>query len=198
MGCGPPGGEHHQLDDEEPRIRLVTLNDGTPVPTRRITPDDAPALQLFHLKLSNYSVYLRHIHALPRLSDNQARYFTDLKEAERFAIVALDPEDQSEIIAVVRFEGSIGSTRAEYAALVTDAWQGRGLGSALTRDLIQVARQRGVTCLYATVLPENVRMLGLLRDLGLPERLRFEDGVAEVELDLTGAGDSEPEALARQ
>jgi hypothetical protein len=33
-------------------------------------------------------------------------------------------------------------------------------------------------------LPENVRMLNLLRDLDLPERLRYEDGVEHVEIEL--------------
>jgi len=34
-------------------------------------------------------------------------------------------------------------------------------------------------------LPENTRMLSLLRDLGLPERLRYEDGIEYVEIDLS-------------
>jgi GNAT superfamily N-acetyltransferase len=163
----------------------VTLDDGLKVPTRRIAPGDAAALQRFHLGLSDYSIYLRHIHALPRLSDTQLKYFTDLDGIQRFAIIALDPGNPTEIIAVVRYEGAAGSDRAEYAALVTDAWQGKGLGTALTRDLIAAARRRGIRSLYATVLPENIRMLSLLRDLGLPESKRFVDGVAEIEVDLS-------------
>jgi hypothetical protein len=37
-------------------------------------------------------------------------------------------------------------------------------------------------------LPENTRMLNLLRDLGLPERLRYENGIEYVELELAGHG----------
>lgn len=172
--------EHSPVD----QIFDVVLDDGTTVPTRKIQASDAPALQRFHRTLSDYSVYLRHIHALPMLSDVQAAYFTNLDLLERFAIIALDPANPSEIIAVVRYEGEPGANRAEYAALVTDAWQGKGLGSAMTQDLIRAARTRGIATFYATVLPENVRMLRLFRDLGLPINIRYEDGMAEVEIGL--------------
>lgn len=183
-----------EMESEVPEIRMVTLLDGSEVPTRGIRSGDAAALQRFHRRLSDYSIYLRHIRALPNLTDAQARYFTELGHARRIAIVALDPGDLSEIIAVVRAEGSPDDGRAEYAALVADAWQGRGLGTALTRDLIQQARQRGITSLYALVLLENVRMLSLLRDLGLPEQMRFEGGIAEVEMDLMSPAEPHPGA----
>ena len=180
--------------DRETQIKpYVTLRDGAHVPFRPIAPSDAPALQRFHLGLSDYSVYLRHIHALPRLSDTQARHFTEVDQVQRFAIIAFDPDAPTEIIAVVRYEGSVGSNRAEYAALVTDKWQGRGLGTALTLELIRAAQRHGITCLYALVLPENVRMLRLLRNLGLPERVKYEDGAAEIEIDLTGSVDPQLE-----
>jgi RimJ/RimL family protein N-acetyltransferase len=169
--------------------QAVILNDGRRIPVRPIRPADADALQRFHLKLSDYSIYLRHVHALPRLTDDQLAYFTQLDGVYRFALVALDPESPDDIIAVVRYEGSPGSDRAEYAALVTDTWQGKGLGSALTRALIQAALERGIRHFYALVLPENIRMMSLLRDLGYPERMRFEDGVAEIDVDLTQPDD---------
>jgi L-amino acid N-acyltransferase YncA len=68
---------------------------------------------------------------------------------------------------------------------VEDRWQGRGLGLALTRRLIEAALKRSVRSFTGIVLPENTRMLHLLRDLGLPERLRHEDGTDYVEIDLS-------------
>ena len=103
---------------------------------------------------------------------------------QRYALVALDPDRPGELVAVVRFDRERGTDRAEYAAVVADRWQGRGLGREMTLRLIAAARRKGVRRLYAFVLPENARMLGLLRDLGLPERIRFADGVDRVEVDL--------------
>jgi RimJ/RimL family protein N-acetyltransferase len=88
------------------------------------------------------------------------------------------------LIAVARFDREPGTDRAEYAAVVTDTWQGHGLGLALTRRLIEAARRRGIRTFSALVLPENLRMLNLLRDLGLPERIYHEDGVECVEVAL--------------
>jgi hypothetical protein len=55
----------------------------------------------------------------------------------------------------------------------------------LTRRLIEVALKRGVRTFTGIVLPANTRMLHLFRDLGLPERLRYEDGTDYVEIDLS-------------
>jgi hypothetical protein len=55
---------------------------------------------------------------------------------------------------------------------------------ALTRALITAALRRNVRVFTGMVLPENARMLNLLRDLNLPERLRYDDGVEFVEIEL--------------
>ena len=62
---------------------------------------------------------------------------------------------------------------------------GEGLGLALTRRLIDEALKRDITVFTGVLLPENTRMLNLLRDLGLPERLRYEDGIEYVEIELS-------------
>ena len=106
----------------------------------------------------------------------------------RFALVAFDPERPEEIIGVVSFDREGTSERAEYAAEVEDRWQGRGLGLALTRRLIEAALKRDVRVFTGVLLPENARMLNLLRDLGLPERLRYDRGIGYVEIELSPQG----------
>src|SRR3712207_7803681 len=112
-------------------------------------------------------------------------YTTLFRSMNRFALVALDPERPEEIIAVVSFDREGSTDRAEYAAAVEDRWQGKGLGLALTRHLIEAALRRGIRVFTGIVLPENARMLNLLRDLKLPERLRYEDGAEYVEIELS-------------
>src|ERR671919_1518393 len=150
----------------------IELLDGTSVPYHAIAPDNASALQRFHHRLSERSIYLRFFAAKPELSDREAVYFTNVDKINRFALVAVDPERPEEIIGVVSFDREGTTERAEYAAAVEDRWQGRGLGLALTRRLIEAALMRDVRVFTGVLLPENTRMLNLLRDLGLPERLR--------------------------
>lgn len=171
----------------ETHVALLTLPDGAMVPYRSIRPEDAPALQRFHANLSENSVYFRFFGFLRTLSDDMARYFTHLDGKDRVALIALDPVDPETIIGVVRFDRDAGTDEAEYAAVVTDRWQGRGLGTALTRELLALARERGITHLYAIVLPGNERMLHLFQDLHLPERAALEDGSVRVDLDLSRA-----------
>src|SRR5918998_863273 len=106
----------------------VELLDGTSVPYHAIVPENASALQRFHHRLSERSIYLRFFAAKPELSDREARYFTNVDRIDRFALVALDPERPEEIIGVVSFDREGTTERAEYAAEVEDSWQGRGVG----------------------------------------------------------------------
>jgi GNAT superfamily N-acetyltransferase len=168
----------------------VELLDGTSVAYHAIAPENASALQRFHHRLSERSIYLRFFAAKPELSEREADYFTNVDGINRFALVALDPERPEEIIGVVSFDREGTSERAEYAAEVEDRWQGRGLGMALTRHLIEAALKRGITTFTGIVLRENTRMLHLFRDLGLPERLRYEDGIEYVEIDLSPPQDT--------
>jgi GNAT superfamily N-acetyltransferase len=129
-------------------------------------------------------VELRYFGPLKGLSDEQARRFAEVDGRDRFALVALDPEDPDEIVGVVRYEREGGTNAAEYAALVEDRFQGRGLGIGLTRRLIEIARGNGVERMHALVMRENRVMLRLLRSLELPERRRLEDGAEHVEIEL--------------
>jgi len=163
---------------------ILALRDGTCVPVREIRAEDAAALQRLVGRSSERSIELRFFGPMQELSDEKARRFAEVDGVDRFALVALDPEDEDEIVAVVRYEREAGTDGAEYAALVEDRFQGRGLGIGLTRRLIEAARERGIERLHALVLRENRRMLGLLRSLEFPERRRWENGLEHIEIDL--------------
>ncbi len=163
---------------------VLALRDGVCVTVRGVRARDAAALQRLVARSSDRSVELRFFGPLKSLSDEQARRFAEVDGRDRFALVALDPEDPEEIVGVVRYEKELGTEGAEYAALVEDRFQGRGLGIALTRHLIEVARDNGLKRLHALVMRENAGMLRLLRSLDLPERKRWQDGAEHVEIDL--------------
>jgi RimJ/RimL family protein N-acetyltransferase len=163
---------------------VLTLRDGTCVRVREIRAEDAAALQRLVGRSSERSIELRFFGPMKELSDEEARRFAEVDGVDRFALVALDPGDEDEIVAVVRYERERDTDGAEYAALVEDRFQGRGLGIGLTRRLIEAARERGIERLHALVLRENMRMLALLRSLELPERKRWENGLEHIEIDL--------------
>jgi len=163
---------------------VLSLRDGVCVRVREIRLEDAAALRRLVVRSSERSVELRFFGPMRELSEEKARRFAEVDGRDRFALVALDPEDEDEIVGVVRYERVRGTDEAEYAALVEDRFQGRGLGIGLTRRLIEAARERGIERLQALVLRENRGMLSLLRSLEFPERKRRENGLEHIEIDL--------------
>jgi GNAT superfamily N-acetyltransferase len=164
--------------------QTLTLPSGAEIPFRVVRPEDAPALQRLHGRCGERTIYLRFFGSIEKLSDEKARYFASTDGVDHFGLVALDPQDQNEIIAVVRYARKPGDERAEYAALVEDRWQGEAVGASLTHRLIDVARGNGVSSFYALVKGENKRMLNVFRHLDLPEQERVEDGEKLVEIGL--------------
>jgi GNAT superfamily N-acetyltransferase len=162
----------------------LTLPDGTVVPVRAIRPNDARALQRLHRRLSVLSIRLRYHGGMKELRNRMAEQLACVDGVNRFALVALDPEKQDEVIAVVRFDRQGDTVKGEYAALVEDRWQGRGLGLAMSYQLIDVARDKGIRHLYGLVMLENKPMLKLLRSLNLPSREHRVGGTKYAEIDL--------------
>jgi acetate---CoA ligase (ADP-forming) len=142
----------------------AVLKDGRTVHVRPIAPEDLDGLLEMWGRLSMESIRLRFF--APRKMDReQMRYFVDVDYETRFAAVA---EQAGRIIGVSRFDIlPEDPSSAEFAVLVEDAHQGRGVGTALLRALMAPAADMGVTGFVADVLRENSRMLGVMRDAGL-------------------------------
>jgi RimJ/RimL family protein N-acetyltransferase len=173
-----------EMTNEWTEQKTLTLADGTRVPVREVWPEDAPALQRLFDRLSEHSVRLRYFGPMDELSDEKAQFIAEVDGTGRYALVALDPDDEDEIVALVGYDRGEDTHTAEYAALVEDRVQGRGLGLSLTRFLIEAARERDIRCFHALVLPENKQMLQLLRSLDLPENESQDDGVRRIDIDL--------------
>lgn len=158
------------------------------VEIRPIEPDDKDALARGFDRLSERSRYRRFLSPRGRLTQAELRYFTEVDHHDHEAIVAVDPET-GEGVGVARFVRSREDpTVAELAVAVVDDWQGRGVGSLLTAELANRARQEGIRCFTALALAENDAMLNLLRELGEvrtgPTRL----GTVELAVDLPDEG----------
>jgi acetyltransferase len=90
------------------------------------------------------------------------------------ALAATTMLDGETLIGVARYVRDKDGDSAEFAIVVADAWQGRGIGSRLLDKLIDVARRRGVKRLYGDILGTNLPMLELVRKMRFQLR-RHED-----------------------
>jgi len=153
--------------------------DGGALRLRLIRPDDEPRLVALSERLSQHTAYQRFFTAMRRLPTNWAHFLANVDYRTRLALV-IERQDADEIVAVGRYEPTSDAAVAEVAFVVQDAWQGKGLGRVLLRELIAAAEARGITRFRAYVLAGNYRMLRLLnRHTHVLER-RTDSGVTDL------------------
>jgi ribosomal protein S18 acetylase RimI-like enzyme len=158
----------------------------------RATDKDA-LLDLFD-RLSDRSRVRRFLAPKPMLSAKEVAYLTEIDGRRHAALVAVGPDGA--FAGVARYACGTGETTvADVAFAVADAWQGRGIGTALAALLVEHARMNGITRLQAMTLPENGPARKLLHRMGFGV-CAIADGVLEVDLDLAAA--AERDAAARR
>ncbi len=165
----------------------VVLTDGTTTRLRPIRPDDAEALQAFHVAQSERSTYLRFFASLERLPERDLERLVTVDHVDRVALVAVTGSPEAgtpeRIIGVARYD-VVEPETAEVAFNIADAHQGKGLASVLLEHLAAAARERGLRRFVAEVLPQNGRMIAVFREAGYEVRQRTEDGVVQVTFDI--------------
>jgi acetyl coenzyme A synthetase (ADP forming)-like protein len=157
------------------------LTDGRVVQVRPIEPTDAERLVRFHESLSAETTRLRFFAVRPHLSDADVERFTTVDHHDREALVGLVDD---ELIGVARYDRLPGTHDAEVAFVVTDAWQGSGVGSLLLEHLAARARAEGFTKFVAETLTENRRMQRVFADSGLEAVHTWDRGVEHLAMPL--------------
>ena len=145
--------------------RDVRLKDGGTLMLRPIRPDDAERENAFVAGLSDASRYSRFQHSVIALSPEMIARFTQVDYDREMALLLLVP-DTLEIVGVARYFPNVDRVSAEFACVVADAWQGRGVGTILMNALIDCARAAGYASMDGTVLSANVGMLKLAERIG--------------------------------
>ena len=166
-----------------------TAADGAAATIRPIRPSDRTLEQEFVDGLSRRTSYQRLLSAR-HLSAEEIRRFTEVDGNREFALIATTRHQEREReIGVARYVKE-PSDAAEFAIVLSDDWQGRGLGRRLLGELMAAARRGGVLRLYGTTLSENTAMIALAQSLGFVVMTDRDDAtMMNMTLDL---GASEP------
>ena len=147
-------------------VRSVTLADGATLVIRPIAPEDAEIEQEFVRNLSEEARYFRFMDALRELSPQMLSHFTQVDYDRHMALVAVFLAQRATEVAVARYIVASDDASCEFAIVVADAWQQRGVGMLLMQALMDAARRRGLKTMYGEVLASNHKMLALVRRLG--------------------------------
>jgi acetyltransferase len=152
-------------------IHQWQFKDGTPVTIRPIRPEDEPLMVQFHTTLSERSVYLRYFCSLSlstRVEHERLVRICFASYDRGFALVAerKNPETgQPEVLGVGRFS-AITASEAEAAVLVSDQWQGRGLGTELLASVTRVAEAERFKKLSGEILRDNLATQAIFKKVG--------------------------------
>ena len=152
---------------------------------RPIRPDDAQMLQGLMQHLSAESRYFRFVSSIAQLPPTMLARFTLIDYDREMALVAVAKErtpgengvmvETQRIVGVSRYITNPDQSSCEFALVVADDFNGKGLGSRLMLSIMDVAREKGLSEIDGLVLANNPAMLKLMRSLGFSVKTFAED-----------------------
>lgn len=177
-GAGAPDLRELESDFELP--------DGTNVHFRPIRPTDEDMHREMFYSFSERTIYHRFFEQLKALPQRRRREFCSIDYEREMALVGIVHADgHDQIVAVGRYGVYPATKSADIAFVVRDAYQDRGIGKHLFRQLLATAKQRGVQRITADVMAENHRMIHLFHVCSEhPIQSTLDTGIYHLEFDL--------------
>jgi acetyltransferase len=134
---------------------------------------------------SEHAIRMRFFSLVKHLARDVLIRLCNLDYDREMALVAVHRDGgRPHIIGVSRYYLDPETGVAEFAVIVGESWQGRGLGWHLMERLIAIARQQSVRRLIGVVLRENQAMIKMAQELGFQVETSPDPTVVEVVLDL--------------
>ena len=159
--------------------------DGTTIILRPIKPEDEPMWHELLASCSKESIRFRFSSLIKQTTHEMASRYCFIDYDREIAIVAeVEEEDRRKLIGVGRLVADANHEEAEYAVLIADRWQGRGLGGMLTDYCVEVAKRWGVKRIVAETSKDNARMVTTFQNRGFTINDEQEEDVVLVRKDL--------------
>jgi acetyltransferase len=185
-----------QRTDEKPPHHLIiapypsqyesyhTLKDGTVVLLRPIRPEDEPLILELFKTFSKETIVDRFFHVIKVTTHEQLVRYTQIDYEREIAIIAVgQPPGRERILGIVQLVFEPRGDKAEFAIVVGDPWQGKGLGKKLMEVCISIAKERGVKFLWGEIILDNVPMINLSKKMGFNMKKRDASLYAELKLE---------------
>jgi acetyltransferase len=140
---------------------------GQAVTLRPLRPDDIDIESTFLNALSPETRHNRLLGGMIRITREYLEKLTTVDFSKDVALAAtLMLSDRESLIGVGRYVRTPDGNACEFAIVIADEWQGKGIGKRLLQKLVDIARSRGLREIYGEILSSNRRMLELCRKLG--------------------------------
>jgi RimJ/RimL family protein N-acetyltransferase len=136
-------------------------------------------------RISEQSLYRRFFGMKRGFSEKEIEFFVNVDFVNHIALVATVEQGNRTVVVGGGRYVIVQPGTAEVAFVVVDEYQGQGIGGALLRHLVAIARDAGLAKLVAEVLPDNIPMLKVFEKSGLRYATGREGRVVYVTLRLS-------------
>jgi GNAT superfamily N-acetyltransferase len=161
--------------------RILLLRDGSEVRMRAADPADRLLVAALHARCAPQTRRSRFLSPAPRLPDDQLDELLGLGPTPGQVVLAVTADGGSAVGAVtLDREGDGPAATGRIAVLVEDAWQGRGLGTALLRRAADAAVEAGMVGVTGVARPDDLGVTRLLRRAGLRPSAEIVDGTVRL------------------
>lgn len=147
--------------------KTFRLKDGTDIFVRPVRPGDAQLMIDLFDDLSPETIYLRFFSPIKKISRSMLIKLTQIDYDREIALIAFaGPEQERKILGVARIIFLPDARHAEFAIVLSDAWQGKGIGKKLLHHALVCAASYGIEEVWGPVISSNTGMLRLGEQLG--------------------------------
>jgi acetyltransferase len=165
-----PAGKPHMIISRYPSkyMKKIKLKDGTSALLRPIKPEDENMWQEMFDTFSDDAVRFRFFRRIKNTPHEMRTRYCNIDYDREIGIVAeITDKGKRRILGVSRIIMTPGQNEeAEYALIVSDEWQRKGLGSEFLDYTIEIARDKGLKKLTGVVLKDNIPMITLCKEKG--------------------------------
>jgi acetoin utilization protein AcuB len=178
---------------------ILWLRRGESMIIRPIRPNDATRLQTSFAQMSPETIYDRFMGYKKALPDQEARNLASLDYNSQMALVATNSKEHGEetIIGVAHYYVlDDDPSCAEFAVVISDAYQRQGLGTHLMLRLMEYAQAHGIRTLLGYARGQNFQLLRFVQRSGLPIERKLKGDLWEIRVQLEGIDFSEAEKFA--
>ena len=169
-----------------PELEETIEWEGRPLLLRPIRPEDGPAHLAFFEALDPDDVRYRMFVRVRELQPSQLARFTQIDYDREMAFIATraGPNGVDQTLGVARVVADPDNIEAEFAVTVRSDLKGQGLGRILMEKLIAYCRLRGTRAIVGEALPQNTRVIRLVRKLGFEVTQNRADDTMHLRLPL--------------
>jgi len=162
---------------------MRTTSHGIQVLLRPVKLRDEPLLKEFFYSLSENTLYQRFIQVRKDIPHEWLQNLSIIDYTKEMVMLAIIPQAEREVlVGVAQYSINEGNNTAEYATVVQDIYQNKGIGWEMLRYLTYLATKQGLQGFSAQVLVINGAMMHLFEKMGFDIHRRTDGSVYDLRM----------------